>query len=324
MRVGPMTPTVRWSLPSHVGRGNQAERPQVGRRVFGADHDGQARAVDVLVQQLHHPFLFFHHLEQRAQRRQRQRCRAPARRAATPRLRRGTPAAAAALRASSAPGAARAPAAGRRASAPAAAARARLRARRRAAGRRTRCSGSWPPATRSSERTSSPASTTFCVTWLPLRDDDDEHARSRRAARIRCAAGRRSSVPPIAKPTCCDGARHHVRDADQQVVDERRTLGLLPQLVLDDGGRTRRLAALEQQSRRTRDSRGRSARGRPRCAADGRSRRPRVARGRCGWSPTTRRARSRARASATSTGSPVSMYSRTSAARSRRDRSESS
>ena len=63
------------AAPVEVGRGDQAERPQLGVAVFGADHDRQARAVDVLVQQPHEPLLLFDHPQQRAQRGQRDAAR---------------------------------------------------------------------------------------------------------------------------------------------------------------------------------------------------------------------------------------------------------
>ena len=50
------------------GGGDQAERPQARRGVLGADHDGQAGAFDVFVQQVNHALLLFHHLEERAKR----------------------------------------------------------------------------------------------------------------------------------------------------------------------------------------------------------------------------------------------------------------
>ena len=43
--------------------------------MLSADDDGQAGAVDVFVQQVDQPLLFFHHLEQRLQRAERQAVR---------------------------------------------------------------------------------------------------------------------------------------------------------------------------------------------------------------------------------------------------------
>ena len=49
------------------------------------------------------------------------------------------------------------------------------------------------------------------------------------------------------KPDVAGGARHEMRHAGEQILDERRTLSLLAQPMLDDGRRPGALAALEQQ-----------------------------------------------------------------------------
>ena len=54
-----------------VGRGDQAERPQFRIAVLGADHDGEAGAVEILVQHAHQALLLFDHPPQRLQRRRR-------------------------------------------------------------------------------------------------------------------------------------------------------------------------------------------------------------------------------------------------------------
>ena len=69
-----MTPTVRIGPASvDVVAAIRLKGRRSGQRVLAADDDGQAGAVDVLVQQAHHPLFLFHHLEQRAQRVERHR-----------------------------------------------------------------------------------------------------------------------------------------------------------------------------------------------------------------------------------------------------------
>ena len=72
MRVGPMTPIVPGAGAVVVGRRDEAERPQARIEMLGADHDGQAGAVDVLVQQSDQPLLLLDHLQQRVHRLERQ------------------------------------------------------------------------------------------------------------------------------------------------------------------------------------------------------------------------------------------------------------
>ena len=98
--------------------------------------------------------------------------------------------------------------------------------------------------------------------------------------------------------------RQHVRRARQQIVDERRVAGLLPQPRLDARGVLARRAWPRAADRRRSGSRGRSARGRPRCAAATRSPSPRAERGRCESWRTTRPGRRAASAPRTPPARP--------------------
>ena len=133
-----------------------------------------------------------------------------------------------------------------------------------------------------------------------------------------CGIGRRDGKADVPRHF-----RQHVRRARQQVVDERRVAGLLAQPRFDTGGVLAGPPRLEQQVDVEAVARDRSARGRLRCAAATRSPSLRVAPARCGWWRTTATAPARRVSAAEATGSPVSMYSRMSAARMRRVRSES-
>ena len=63
-----MTPTVLVVLPSTAVQAIRLKRRRSGDGVLGANHHSEARTVDIRVEQMDHPLLLFHHLEQRPQR----------------------------------------------------------------------------------------------------------------------------------------------------------------------------------------------------------------------------------------------------------------
>ncbi len=303
MRVGPMTPTVRVVLPSiavQAIRLNDAGRVTACSVPMTTVRPG---TVDVRVEQMNHPLLLFHHLEQRAERGHRHALVRPrvveqrGRAFNVERLLRW-----AAPRASSGPAAARAPAAGRRACAPAAAAAvtaSRTSKQRQAGKLRVEIVGRLRQVVGAH---ASPASTTFCVTWL-LRAttttricEPPSGTNSMRCSTARVVGGQR-------KAHMLRRARHQVRHAGEQIVHQRgRPACWRSWCSTSACGRT--ASGSRAAGRRTRDSRGRSEPGRLRCAAGGRSQPPRAAPARCEPWPTTHRARFGARAPATTPARP--------------------
>ena len=158
---------------------------------------------------------------------------------------------------------------------------------------------------------------------IAARDDDDQHARAVERHELdalqdgRMAVGHREAHVPRR-------ARDDVRDAGQQIVHERRGAGMLAQLMLDIRRGAGRPAALEQEVHEDAiPAIGRHASGRGvrlmEIAALFQVGQHASAR----W-PTTPAARFRCASTCDETGSPVSMYSRTSVASRRLDRSDSS